>query len=107
MAAMRDKMITAMKAERHSRWKMAAAILLAGALCAGIAAASGLLGATAPNAACSAPVAIVGANAFGNRAATQKTTGLPVIDASGYKNLGAKCRGKPVLVNFGATWCQA
>lgn len=29
-----------------------------------------------------------------------------MIDASGYKNLVAKYRGKPVLVNFWATWCQ-
>jgi thiol-disulfide isomerase/thioredoxin len=106
MASIRDKMNTVMKLRWQARCKPAGVILSAGALCAGIAAASGLLGSADPNAVCSAPVEIVGANAFGERAAAQKTTGLPVIDLAAYKNLMAKYRGKPVLVNFWATWCQ-
>lgn len=103
---MRGKMNSAMKTKRQARWKPAAAILIAGALCAGIAAASGLFGTPGANAACSPPVAIVGVNVFGARAATQKTAaGLPMITGSGYKNLLAKYRGKPVLVNLWATWC--
>ncbi|MGH9774771.1 MAG: TlpA family protein disulfide reductase [Candidatus Acidiferrales bacterium] len=31
---------------------------------------------------------------------------LPVIDLSGYKKLLAKYQGKPLVVNFWATWCE-
>jgi thiol-disulfide isomerase/thioredoxin len=103
---MRDKMSTAMKTQREARWKPATAILLAGALCAGIAAASGIIGSTSENAECSAPVAIIGSNAFGKHAATQKAAGLPLIDLAGYKNLVTKYKGRPVLVNLWATWCE-
>lgn len=100
-------MNTAMKTEGQARWKTAAAIFLAGALCAGIAAASGIMGSTDLNEACAAPVAIVGANAFGARASTQNAAGLSMIDLARYKSLLAKYKGKPVLVNFWATWCEA
>jgi len=31
---------------------------------------------------------------------------LPLIDAAGYHRILAKYRGKPVMVNFWATWCE-
>ena len=31
---------------------------------------------------------------------------LPLIDLSGYQQLLAKYRGKPLVVNFWATWCE-
>lgn len=95
-----------MKTQRRARRKPAAVILLAGALCAGIAVASGLLDASAPSAACSAPVAILGARAFGDPAAAKNAAGLPVIDLADYKSLLEKYRGKALLVNLWAAWCQ-
>ncbi len=37
---------------------------------------------------------------------TTKTTSLPLIDAAGYHRILEKYRGKPVMVNFWATWCE-
>ena len=37
---------------------------------------------------------------------TKKTASLPLIDAAGYQSVLAKYRGKPVMVNFWATWCE-
>jgi thiol-disulfide isomerase/thioredoxin len=35
-----------------------------------------------------------------------KTPDPPVIDLAGYQQLVAKYRGKPLVVNFWATWCE-
>lgn len=35
-----------------------------------------------------------------------KRANLPLIDAEGYAGVLAKYRGKPVMVNFWATWCE-
>jgi thiol-disulfide isomerase/thioredoxin len=35
-----------------------------------------------------------------------KLSSLPLINADGYHQILAKYRGKPVMVNFWATWCE-
>lgn len=37
---------------------------------------------------------------------TAKTAAMPLIDVAGYQRALAKYRGKPVMVNFWATWCE-
>ncbi|MGC1105699.1 MAG: TlpA disulfide reductase family protein [Candidatus Acidiferrales bacterium] len=83
--------------------KLADAILAAGILCAGIAAASATVARTRGNGASAAAV-ISGRNQ--GAASAQKVESLPLIDLTGYKRLVAKYKGKPVLVNFWATWCE-
>ncbi|MGH9736709.1 MAG: TlpA family protein disulfide reductase [Candidatus Acidiferrales bacterium] len=41
-----------------------------------------------------------------SRRLTKKTASLPLIDGAGYQSVLAKYRGKPVMVNFWATWCE-
>ena len=38
--------------------------------------------------------------------ATKTTSDPPLIDLAGYQQLLAKYRGKPLVVNFWATWCE-
>ena len=40
------------------------------------------------------------------RAAASKIDELPLIDLAGYQKLVAKYKGKPLVVNFWATWCE-
>jgi len=39
-------------------------------------------------------------------AATKRNAVLPLIDLAGYQKLLTKYRGKPLVVNFWATWCE-
>ncbi len=85
---------------------MAGTIFAAGVLCAGIAAASATVAHTGGNGASAAAATTGGAQRGAVRqASAQKTEGLPLIDLAGYQRLVAKYKGKPVLVNFWATWC--
>jgi thiol-disulfide isomerase/thioredoxin len=38
--------------------------------------------------------------------AVRKSAALPLIDLAGYKQMREKYRGKPLVVNFWATWCE-
>jgi len=40
------------------------------------------------------------------RAAAKHNGELPLIDLAGYQKLIAKYKGKPLVVNFWATWCE-
>ena len=94
-----------MKSQADIRLKSAGAILAAGLLCAAIATASGGMGRPNGIQLC-APLMLAGADPLTKRdAPPQDVTALPLIDLAGYQRLVAKYKGKPVLVNFWATWC--
>jgi thiol-disulfide isomerase/thioredoxin len=42
----------------------------------------------------------------GATGSTAKTPDPPIIDSAGYQQILAKYRGKPLVVNFWATWCE-
>jgi thiol-disulfide isomerase/thioredoxin len=95
-----------MKSQTDVRLKSTGAILAAGLLCAGIATAGGGIGRPDGIQLCAPPLIIAGADPLTKRdAPPQDVTGLPLIDLAGYQRLVAKYKGKPVLVNFWATWC--
>lgn len=92
--------MNAMNRETAVRPRWAGAIFAAGILSAGIAAASAATAPAHKNTAAAAGRVPQGAEL------SASAESLPLIDLAGYKNLVAKYRGKPVLVNFWATWCE-
>jgi thiol-disulfide isomerase/thioredoxin len=49
---------------------------------------------------------IAGNNPEPGAAQTAKAPDPPIIDLAGYQQILAKYRGKPLVVNFWATWCE-
>jgi len=99
------KLMTANRKTRLKRKACSAAVIFcAGYICFGSTFAASRLGRPARQPAQKARPAT---SKTGATSSVSKQNGeLPLIDLAGYQKLVAKYKGKPLVVNFWATWCE-
>lgn len=89
-----------------SRIELASTVVAVSILCTGMAIADPRIGSIHKSKVDPGPAATTEAEPIAAHKITEKAPGgLPLIDLASYKALVAKYKGKPILVNFWATWC--